>query len=99
MKNGEIYMLYSKNSNEFKEITKQEYLTFWREIRYCKELLAENRNKMIKCDISQDTYELRTFIILNQIGKEKGDIAIKFDTYKELQDTKELVELLKTKLK
>lgn len=98
MKNEEVYMLYHKENNVFEEITKQEYLTFWKEVKYCNELMVDNRRKLLKYEISQDTYDLRTTIILDAVGKECGSIAIKFDTYKELQDTQELIELLSKKI-
>lgn len=98
MKNGEVYMLYHKENNVFEEITKQEYLTFWKEVKYCKELMADNRKKLLKYEISQDTYDLRTTIILDAVGKECGSIAIKFNTYKEVDDTKELIDLLSKKI-
>ena len=98
MKSEEIYMLYSKLDGSFTEITKEDYYVFWKEVKYCKELMIDNRKKLLKYEISHDTYDLRNVIILDSVGKEKGSIAIKFNTYKEMQDTKDLIVLLANKI-
>lgn len=97
MKDKTTYVYYNKTSGEFRDITKEEYLSFWKDVSYCKELLYDNRRKLNKYEISQDTYDYRNLIILDSVGKEKGEIAMKFDTYKELQDTKDLVELIQSR--
>lgn len=98
MKSDKVYMLYNKENDSFKEITEQEYIYFWREVKYCRELISSNRAKVNKYEISQDTYDFRVSKIVDMVGKEKGEIAIKFNTYEEVEDTKELLSLLKQKI-
>lgn len=97
MKDRVVYVYYNKSTGEFKDITEEEYKCFWKDVSYCKELLYDNRRKLNKYEISQDTYDYRNLIILDSVGREKGEIAMKFDTYKELQETKDLVSLIQSR--
>lgn len=95
VKDKTVYALYNKQTGTFDNITEEEYKSFWKDVSFCKELLYEQRRKLNKKEISQDTYDYRNYVIIDQVGREKGEVAVKFDTYKELQDTKELIDMIK----
>lgn len=99
MKDKTVYALYNKTTGEFTEITEDGYKSFWKDVSFCKELLFAERRKLNRREISQDLYDYRSYTIIDQVGREKGEIAIMFDTYKELQDTRDLIDLIKNKLK
>lgn len=94
-KNSVVYMMIDSLSESFEEITEEEYTSFWKDVGYCKKLLGENRTEYKRYEISEETYEYRASAILNQIGREKGFIAIKFNTYKEAENTMSFLNKIK----
>lgn len=93
------YMLYNTNSNEIKEITRDEYSMFWRDIRECKYMIGHNAARFKRGEISEDTlFGIATMAISN-FGRENGEIALKFDTYKEADNAINIIDMIKNKNK
>ena len=95
IKDKTVYLLFNPSEQSFKEITKEEYNQYWRESIECKYQLGHNKMRFNKGLIPESTYEANNFIYLSALGKEKGSVALKFDTYKEYTNTLRALEMIK----
>ena len=95
IKDKTVYMLFNPKDQSFKEITKEEYNLFWRDSSECQYHLAHNKLRFKKGLIPESTYESNNFIYLSTLGKEKGSVALKFDTYKEYTNTLNTLDMIK----
>ena len=93
-KDGEVYLLFNPNTQEFTEISHEEYKQFWKDASECRYQLSNNYARYKRGDIPESTYESNKYLFMNQLGNEKGVVAIKFNTYKEYTNTKQTLELI-----
>ncbi|MEG1009280.1 MAG: hypothetical protein RSF67_05650, partial [Clostridia bacterium] len=94
-KDEAMYLLFNPKTEEFQEITEEGYKTFWRESHECKYQLAHNKLRYNRKEIPEATYESNYFMIMTHLGKEKGVVALKYDTYKEFTNTIRTLEMIK----
>lgn len=90
-----VYLLFNPNTEAFKEITELEYKQFWSDVSECKIQLAINRSRYTRGEIPERAYDTNKLIFMNALGKEKGEIALKFDTYKEYTNTLNALDIIK----
>lgn len=95
-KDETVYYLYNWQTKEFSEkITKEAYENYWilnaEFKRRCEELEYKRKNYLI----SQKQYDALITSTYNEFTQADRRIAIKFNTYKELEETQEMIRQIK----
>lgn len=95
IKDKAVYMLFDTNNETFQEISKEEYKQFWGDLGELKEQLAINKQRYNRHEITENTYDSNKTVWMTALGKEKGVIALKYDTYKEYTNTVRVLDMIK----
>lgn len=95
IKDRKVYLFFNPFDEVFTEISEEEYKAFWRDCSECKYQLSHNHARYKRNEISETVYENNKYIIMNSLGKERGVVALKFDTYKEYTNTKTMLDMIK----
>ena len=91
---GLVYYMINKNTNEMTKITEEEYKIFWKDNVVVKNALSDIKRRRSKFEISEDFSDYSVYTVMNQI-KDNDSIAIKFTSYKEAENAKHILELIK----
>lgn len=95
----EKYFIYDFKTKEFEsEISKEEYQSYWvcnAELNRQVKSLRHRRNKY---EISEVQYDILINLAYEQFSNTKDKIAIKFTTYEEMENTKEMIRQMKNDL-
>lgn len=95
----EVYYIYNFKTGEFEEeLTKEGYRYFWIANKKLKNELEGLRYKRDNYIISNAQYDVLSDIAYREYSTMKDKIAIKFTTYKELENTKEMIKQMKESL-
>ena len=94
-KDGTVYLLFNPKTETFEEITEERYKAYWSNNRECEYQLSHNHFRYVRNEITESTYENNRYIILINLGNERGVVAMKFDTYKEYTNTVSMLEMIK----
>lgn len=90
------YVYYKTNKEGlWEEITRDYYTAFWVELREYKYIVSTYRQRLKKQEITQDTYDLVVSNLYDTIEKFKGYMVVKFKTYKEAENTKIVLDMIR----
>lgn len=90
------YVYYKTNKEGlWEEITIDYYKAFWVELREYKYIVSTYRQRLKKQEISQDTYDLVISNLYDTIERFKGYMVVKFKTYKEAENTKKVLDMIR----
>lgn len=92
--NKMVYYYINKNDDSMTEITEQEYQNFWKDNKVAKMALANVKRKREKFEITEDFSDYSIYDIITGIGNDEGCIAIKFMTYKQAENAKEILDMI-----
>ena len=96
----EVYYIYNFKTGEFEEeLTKEGYKYFWTANKKLKDELEGLRYKRDNYLITNSQYDILSDLAYREYSTMKDKIAIKFTTYKELENTKEMIRQMKESLK
>lgn len=90
------YVYYKTNKEGlWEEITRDYYTAFWVELREYKYIVSTYRQRLKKQEITQDTYDLVVSNLYDTIERFKGYMVVKFKTYKEAENTKKVLDMIR----
>ena len=98
-KGEEVYYLYNFKTKEYEEkITKEEYKAFWVYNAELKRQIRSLRARRDKYEISNSQYDILIYSTYEQYGNVEKKIAVKFNTYEEMELTQSILKEIKEKL-
>ena len=92
-----VYFIKNSKTNEWTEISKEGYKNFWSRCSEATYYLNENYRRFKSGEIPRSTYEDTAYAIKDGIANEQGEIALKFNTYKEAENTKRILDMIKNR--
>lgn len=95
MKNRQqVYFLINMDTDTMTEISEFEYKTFWIDHKELNRQLKCYKLKREKYEISDDAYDYLVSKAYNSFGKSENEIAIKFMTYQQAENTMKILDEL-----
>lgn len=95
---GEVYYMFNPKTNQFIESTKEEYTMFWVYNKEFKRQITSIKNRRNIYEISESAYDILISATYKQYGFDEECIAIKFNTYREVEITKQILEEINSSL-
>lgn len=89
-----VYFIKNTETGEWEETTKEGYKMFWSRCSEATYYLNENYRRFKKGEIPRSTYEDTSYAIKDVIANKHGEIALKFNTYKEAENTKRILNMI-----
>lgn len=92
-----VYFIKNTETGEWVQIDKDGYKRFWSNCSEAAYYLNENYRRFKAGEIPRSTYEDTSYAIKDGIANNQGEIALKFNTYKEAENTKRILDMIKNR--
>lgn len=93
-KNKFVYFLVDIPTDTFTEISENEYKLFWLDNKELNRQLKSNKIRRDNFEISEEAFDYLNYKTFDSFGKKEGTIVIKFMTYKQAENTMEILSEL-----
>lgn len=92
-----VYFIKNTKTGEWTQVDRDGYKRFWANCSEATYYLNENYRRFRSGEIPRSTYEDTAYAIKDGIANEQGEIALKFNTYKEAENTKRILSMIKNR--